>query len=146
MSATGAAHERTQAIQQKERYSITSSAEASSVAGNSRPGAIAANRPYAGSMPFALSTGAAAGAFKKSMNALAAAVSFDVAPMPAVNTTYLCNSAGSGPASSIPVTGKISLIRMNPSSALPLATFWAVAELLVSKIVLSSPRQYQVGP
>jgi transposase len=42
---------------------------------------------HAGSMPFALSTGTAAGPLRKSIKALAAAWSFDVAPMPEVNTT-----------------------------------------------------------
>ena len=40
-----------------------------------------------GSIPFALSTGTAAGAFRKSMKALAAAVSLAVTPIPALNTT-----------------------------------------------------------
>jgi hypothetical protein len=62
-----------------------------------------------GSMPFAFSTDAAAGAVSNFINALAASGSLELAAIPAAKMVYNCNSVGNGPRSSTPRTDTSSL-------------------------------------
>src|SRR5215216_2502587 len=65
---------------------------------------------YAGSMPVAAITCAACGVLKKAISSLAAAGSGVLVPIAALNTVVACTPGGSGPTSSAPLTGRISLI------------------------------------
>jgi hypothetical protein len=62
-----------------------------------------------GSMPFAFSTDAAAGAVSNFINALAASGSLELEAIPAAKMVYNCNSVGNGPRSSTPRTDTSSL-------------------------------------
>jgi hypothetical protein len=65
--------------------------------------------PQPGSMPFAFSTDAAAGAVSNFINALAASGSLELEAIPAAKMVYNCNSVGNGPRSSTPRTDTSSL-------------------------------------
>jgi hypothetical protein len=62
-----------------------------------------------GSMPFAFSADAAAGAVSNFVNALAASGSLELEAIPAAKMVYNCNSVGNGPRSSTPRTDTSSL-------------------------------------